>query len=266
MREALALVRAQWLGALTYRVRLLFSLLSVLAIVVPVYFVAQALQPTMAQAISQEGQQYFGFLVVGTISLLYVTSAVGTLPGAVGGGISTGTWEALVGTPAPRWSLVLGLAGYDLLWSSVKAVALLATAWALGARIAWGGLLLSALILTLIVLAYLPVGMMAAAAVLAFRTRTPLPQAVLVASVFLGGVYYPTRVIPGWLQDASGFVPLTYGLRALRRALLDGRGVAELLPDLELLLLFDAVLLMLGVGAFGAALRYARRNGTLAQY
>jgi ABC-2 type transport system permease protein len=266
MREAWALVRAQWHAALSYRMRMAMSLLSVLVTVVPVYFVATALQPTMARAISAEGGQYFGFLVAGTVTLVYLTSAVGTLPGAIGGGISTGTWDALLATPAPRWALLAGLSGYDFLWSTVKGGALLLAASLLGARIAWEGALLAAAILGLIVLAYLPVGLMAAASVLAFRTRSPLPQAALVASVFLGGVYYPTGVIPGWLQELSALVPLTYGLRALRQALLEGRGIGAVLPDLEMLLLFDAVLLAAGAAAFQWALRHARRHGTTAQY
>lgn len=266
MGEALALVRAQYLGAVTYRLRMLFSVLSIVVTVVPVYFVSQALQPTMAPVIQGEADHYFGFLVVGTISLLYLTAAVTTLAGAIGSGISTGTWEALLSTPARRWSIIAGLIGYNFIWSTVRALALLLAAWALGARVEWGGLLLAAGILGLIILAYLPVGLVAAASVLAFRTRTPLPQAVLVVSVFLGGVYYPTTIIPSWLQSMSDWVPLTYGLRALRMAILEGRGLPALLPDLEMLVLFDAVLMMIAVAAFSAALRYARRNGTMGQY
>jgi ABC-type multidrug transport system permease subunit len=73
-------------------------------------------------------------------------------------------------------------------------------------------------------------------------------------------------VIPSWIQRVSDWVPLTYGLRALRRALLEGWTMRQILPDVEMLVLFDAVLLMGSVAAFALALRYARRAGTLAQY
>jgi ABC-type multidrug transport system permease subunit len=89
---------------------------------------------------------------------------------------------------------------------------------------------------------------------------------VLLASALLGGAYYPTTAIPGWIQAVSAWIPLTYGLRAMRRALLEGWTLPQVLPDLEMLLLFDAVLLVIGVAAFAAALRHARRSGTLAQY
>lgn len=266
MREMLALIRAQWMAALTYRVRLLLSLGGVVVGVVPVFFIAQALQPVVGPVLVGQGAQLFAFLVVGTIAMMLIATALGTLPGAIGSGISTGVWEAQLGTPARVWGLVSGLAAYELLWTLAKALVLLLVAWLLGAQIAWSGLALATGVLLLIVLAYLPIGILAGAAVLAFRTRTPLPQVVLIASVFLGGVYYPTQVIPGWLQELSAWIPLTYGLRAMRRALLEGWSFQQILPDVEMLILFDAVLLMVSAALFAWALDYARRTGTLTQY
>lgn len=266
MREMLALIRAQWMAALTYRVRLLLSLGGVVVGVVPVYFIAEALQPVVGPVLVGEGAQLFAFLVVGTVAMMLIATALGTLPAAIGSGISTGVWEAQLGTPARVWGLLSGLAAYELLWTAAKALVLLLVAWLLGAQIDWGGLVLATGVLLLIVLAYLPIGILAGAAVLAFRTRTPLPQVALIASVFLGGVYYPTQVIPGWLQELSAWIPLTYGLRAMRRALLEGWSFWQILPDLEMLVLFDAVLLMLAAALFAWALDHARRAGTLTQY
>src|SRR5690606_27451772 len=123
-----------------------------------------------------------------------------------------------------------------------------------------------ALILALIVLAYVPFGLLAAAMIIAFRTAGPLPQAVTGVSALLGGVYYPTHVIPSWIESLSAFVPLTYGLRALRQTLLEGQPLYSVLPDLGALVLFVPVLMCAGVVAMRAALAYARRAGTLSQY
>lgn len=266
MREMLAMLRAEWLIATSYRTRLVVSLAGVAVGVVPVYFVAQAVEPLLAGAIADQGGHLFGFIVVGTIAMLFLASAVSTIPVAIGSGISTGIWEAMLASPARLWALVAGFTLYDLLWSAARAVALLLAAWAMGARIAWDGALLSIGVLVLVVLAYLPIGIISAALVLAVRSTTPLPRVVLLLSVFLGGVYYPTSVIPSWIQRVSDWIPLTYGLRALRRALLEGWTARQILPDLEMLVLFDAVLLMLAVTVFSLALRHARRAGTLAQY
>src|SRR5690606_31088808 len=104
------------------------------------------------------------------------------------------------------------------------------------------------------------------AMMLAFRTTGPLPQLVLYVTVFLGGVYYPTQVIPSWIQTVSAYVPASYGLRALRRVLLQGAGLREVLPDVIALSTFCAILSIVGVIALKLSLLYARRTGSLAQY
>lgn len=266
MREALALMRAGWLSAASYRLNMVFSVFALLVTVVPFYFVAKALQPLMATAIENEGGQYFGFLVVGTVAFSFLSTSVTALPGAVRSGIGSGTLEALLATPARLPSILAGLIGYSLVWTTMKALLLVAFGLVLGVQVEWGNVLLACAIVGMIVLAYLPVGLAAAALVLAFRTTGPLPQGVLIASGMLGGVYYPTHVIPSWIEGISGVVPLTYGLRALRRTLLDGARGAEVAGDLAILAGFVAVLSAGALLAFVGALRYARRTGTLAQY
>ncbi len=85
-------------------------------------------------------------------------------------------------------------------------------------------------------------------------------------SILLGGVYYPTKVIPSWIEYIADWVPLTYGLRALRRLLLEGASFSSVLPDVLTLTAFGLALSSASVVAFAIALRYAKRSGTLAQY
>src|SRR5690606_26273399 len=136
----------------------------------------------------------------------------------------------------------------------------------LGANVLPQQLLFALPILALIVLSYLPFGIIATALVITFRPAGPLPQAVVAGSALLGGVYYPPTVIPSWIQDVSGFVPLTYGLRALRRTVLEGMPLSAVLPDLTVLAGMTAVLLTVAYLGLLQALRHARREGTLSQY
>jgi len=82
----------------------------------------------------------------------------------------------------------------------------------------------------------------------------------------LGGVYYPTHVMPSWLPRLSDAIPLTYGLRALRMTLLEGIPFSAVIPDVATLIGFVLVLTALSLFALTEALHYARRSGTLAQY
>ena len=266
MSRILALARANWQTMLSYRLEFVMSIGSVLVSVVPIYFVARAVQPVMADSIKTEGGQAFGFLVVGLVAFGLVSASITALPGAVAGGIRSGVLEALMATPTSTTTLVMGLNSFALGMAWLRGGILLAAGAILGAGLVPGRLLLGVGILVLIVLAHLPFGLIGAASVLAFRTSGPIPKGVLLISGLLGGVYYPTHVIPSWLQTVSMFLPLSYGLRALRKVTLQNASLSTVAPDLLALLIATVILLSLGVGAFAWALRYARRQGTLAQY
>jgi hypothetical protein len=99
MRELAAFVRQEFLSATSYRLNTVLRLAGLLALVVPVYFIAGALQPLMADSIRGQGGHYFAFLVVGLIGERVVAAAQGALPTAVLSGIRTGTLEAWFATP-----------------------------------------------------------------------------------------------------------------------------------------------------------------------
>ena len=266
MRKVLALVRANWLTALSYRLDTFFSFFGLFIGIIPLYFISKALQPMMAKAIRSEAPEYFGFMVVGWIGFTLVSTAVSALHGALGGEIATGSFEALMSTPTPLVTLMAGMTGQALSMSLIRSAVMFAFACAFGTHVVWSAAPTSIGILALIVLSYLPFGIFAAALVLGFRTTGPFPSLVLTGSALLGGVYYPTQVIPSWLERLSSLVPLKYGLKALRRSLLDGAPLSASVPDLTVLLAMTAVGLAVSLVAFSWALRYAKRAGTLAQY
>jgi ABC-type polysaccharide/polyol phosphate export permease len=79
-------------------------------------------------------------------------------------------------------------------------------------------------------------------------------------------VYFPTQAIPSSIESLSAIVPLTYGLRALRRILLEGLPIAAVTQDIAFLLGFIVLTGALAAWLLAAALRYARKSGSLAQY
>jgi ABC-2 type transport system permease protein len=266
MRPILAFMRASWLTASSYRVSMVLSLVAVIGSVIPVYFIAKALQPVMSNAIQGEGHQYFGFLLIGSITFLFIPLAVSSLPSTITLSITSGTMEAVLGTPTSMPIMLIGMMGYSFAWTAIRASLMLIAGAVLGASINWAQLPLAMILLLLIILAYVPIGLIAAAAYLAFRTSGPLTTGVIMISSLLGGVYYPTHVIPSWLEHISRAIPLTYGLRALRRVLLEGASLMTVRSDVGVLLLMTVVLFAAGVWLFSAAMRYARRTGSLSYY
>ena len=266
MRSILALMRVAWLSAISYRIGTVISLVGLLASVVPVFFISRAVQSVAAASISAEGGDYFGFVIVGLAAVLVLSSAITAIPGALAGSIGSGTFESLTVTRTSLPVILMGMSGYPLLQSLLRALMLIGGAAVLGVDVAWRLLPVVAVIVALLIIAYGAIGLFAAALVLVFRTSGPLITAVVAGSGLLGGVYYSTAVIPGWIQSLSGIVPLTYALRSTRMLLLGGAPVSAVGGDVAILALIGAVGLALGSVAFSLALRHARAAGTLSQY
>lgn len=266
MRSILALVRVKWLSFTSYRLNGLFAVIGLIALLVPLYFVANALDPVVADSIANEGGDYFGFLITGMIGMQLIGTGMRVLPNAVSSGIVSGTLEALLATPAGLFRLMAGLQGFDLLWAATRGALLFCGYLVLGGDVSWSGVPMGLVVLALLVVAHMPVGLLATAMILVFRTAGPLIQGVASAVSLLGGVYYSTSVIPEVIRPVADFIPLTYGLRALRRLVLDGAPFSQVAGDVAMLTVMAAGLMAGGIVVVSASLRYARRAGSLAQY
>ncbi|MEW5919226.1 MAG: ABC transporter permease [Gemmatimonadota bacterium] len=265
-RAIRALILAALRTALSYRLRFAISMFSILIMILPLYFVSRTLQPLMAPVIANEGVHYFAFVTLGIFATSIVAAALTSLPDAIAADLNSGFYEAVVSTPTGAGTVAVGLSGYAVLWSAVRGVILVFAGALLGISLVWARLPEALVIVLLIVLAHFGIGLLAGAMVIAFRTNVAIPQITLLASGLLGGVYYPTSVIPSWIANVSEAVPLAYGLRALRHTLLDGQGFSMVADDLAVLVAFAAVLVAVGAMAYRAALYYARQAGSLSQY
>jgi ABC-2 type transport system permease protein len=81
--------------------------------------------------------------------------------------------------------------------------------------------------------------------------------------LLISGVYYDISVLPGWMQSVSKLSPATYALRGMRRALLDGDGVAKLWDVILPLIVMGIVLIPLGLIIFRRAEIYCKKTGLL---
>jgi ABC-2 type transport system permease protein len=79
----------------------------------------------------------------------------------------------------------------------------------------------------------------------------------------VSGVYYPTSVLPGWMQALSKISPATYALRGCRAAIINGAGLSDLWTEIWALLVIGVVSVPLGLWTFRTGERYAKKHGKL---
>jgi ABC-2 type transport system permease protein len=184
----------------------------------------------------------------------------------------TGTLEAMLVCPTRTPLVIFGSALFDFLFTSVSVVLYIVVgvgfSWFTARPIAlhMSGLLPAMIIFTLMVMASVGIGIMAAAFVMYFKKGEVMVTLISSASALLGSVFFPAAALPGFLQFFARLLPISYTTEGVRRALLMGDGIADLMPQIRILFLFAAVLLPLGLFVFRLALRAARRDGTLVQY
>jgi ABC-2 type transport system permease protein len=261
-----AFVRRDWAIARSYRLAYGLELGSILFTLVLFFYLGRFIDASTLAPSSGLKQGYFAFVVIGLALLRVVQVALVSFSNRLRDEQTTGTFEALMAAPASPSLVILGSAAYDLLRALVSSLLMIAVAVALfGMHLESGvGSLAVAVVAFLGCLVLFAIlGVVVAAFTVVFKQATPLLRLVTTGMGLLGGVYFPLKVLPGALQTAGQLIPFTWGLDVLRQSLL--RGTTDL-DRLGFLVAFDVVALPVAVVLFAAALRRARKTGTLAHY
>jgi len=68
--------------------------------------------------------------------------------------------------------------------------------------------------------------------------------------MFLSEVWFSLEGAPGWVKQTAQIFPLTHLLRGIRKVMNDGAGLADVLPEITVLLIMTALFLSLGACLF----------------
>lgn len=157
-----------------------------------------------------------------------------------------GTMERLLATPATRLEIVLGyMIGLGLFALIQVAVILFFTVWVL--KIHYLGSL-GLLFLTIALLAVVGVSLGILASAFArneFQVVQFIPL-LIIPQILLGGTFWAVEEMPGYLQPFAYIMPTTYANRALRDVMLKGWGLADIWPNLAVLVGLAVLLIALG--------------------
>ncbi len=252
--------------ALSYKLNFLFSVGSIIFSSTTFYFLSRLISGEN-QALAKYGGNYFSFVIIGLAFSGLLNIFQEGLPGIIRNAQLMGTMEALLITPTNIGTILMGSSLYPLLYSIVQSlfqigVAIVIFGMKLG-QVNWlGGFNLLAL--TMII--YLSIGILSASFILVYKLGNPFSWAFGSLSALFGGVFFPVEILPGWLKWLSNLLPITYSLRGLRKALLLSLPLSSLWPELKALIIFALFLLPVSIVVFRAALRKAKKDGTLIHY
>ncbi len=209
---------------------------------------------------------YVGFIIIGTTTWMWLNTTLWMLGLSLRQEQLRGTLESSWLTPTSRVLVMLGTSVTQLLTATVfLLVSLVEFRVLLNVRFA--GNVPAAIAIAGLTIPWV-YGLGVAFAALVLRFKEPNSLVYLVRGLFLAfsGMTFPLVVLPGWMRQIAGWLPLTYTIDGLRQALLGGASFDALRHQMIALGVSGMVLMLAGYLGFRAMDRYMSRVGTVAHF
>ncbi len=161
-----------------------------------------------------------------------------------------GTLRRLLVMPMPKATIMLGKLGGIYVAGLVQA-AILIGAGALLFKVPWGQAPLALLVMVLSFgFSITSLGMLIAGAARTYGQANALANILMYTVAALGGAWWPIEITPAWMQQLARLTPTYWAMQGFQDIIVRGLGLAAVLPDAFMLLLFGAVFLAIGLWRF----------------
>lgn len=258
----LAVMRRDLHVYLSYRTRLVSQLLTAVFSLTLFYYVSRLVH------VSGFGSHnaYFGFVVVG-ISLISVMYSCFSIPELVRQELIAGTFDRLLLSPFGAIRSVVAMTLFPVIYSFVIAGVTLGLGCVIfDLHLHWSTVPLSVPVMALVLLAFLPFGVLFAALTVVVKQGSVGTSWVIALLSIVGGLYFPVSLLPGWLQTISKLQPFTAATDILRHLLVNSSLGESPQTSLLKLIGFAAVLLPASMFILSRAVRFGQKRGTIIEY
>jgi ABC-2 type transport system permease protein len=268
-RTALAFMKRDIRIAISYRAAFALQLLGIFVSVPMLFFVGKFFDGADLKILERYNSNFFAFLLIGVALLDYLAISLRTFGQILREGQLMGTLELVLLSPTSLAEVLIFSSFFLYLFTSIRFVLYLVVGLCLGLPLAGANFAGAIIIIFLSILSFAPFGIISASIIMVIKRGLGFTSIVSGASLFLGGVLYPTDFLehPA-LQFCSKIIPFTHSLEGMRMALLSQTPatMTDLLPTFGILILFAVILMPLSILSFHWAVRRTKRTGTLVQY
>ncbi len=254
------------LNEVSYKLSFFLQLLSALPVVLMFFFLSRIVGNNISGPLHPYGGNYFPFVLIGIAVQNYLTLSLSSFSGSLRESQLSGTLEAILTAPVSLPVFILGSTAYSFALNSFRILLYLGIGVLFGVKFQYTQLFAVTGVIILTIAAFSSLGIFSASFIILFKKGDPLKWAFSVLSWLMGGVYYPISVLPGWMQEAANYIPMTHALEALRMSLLGGHGFSAISGHLLALAMWALIGLPLSLACFRFAMNIARKNGTLGHY
>jgi len=259
-----AFLKRDFLSEVSYRLSFMMRIVGMLTSLLAFYFMTKMMDPN---AEGLNGIPPFNWMLIGLAFQFYFSTALFAFSARIRNEQMLGTLEAMLVSPTPTSIVIFSSATFDFTYGLFRVILMLLFATLIFDVTLYTNSLTAVFLgVALTMLSSTGVGILSASFILYFKRGDPINFLISGATTFLGNVFFPVEQLPAWIRPASDYMPITWSLRVVRGALLEGKTLTELSGELGSLALLTAVLLPAGLIASRFAIRRAKREGTLIQY
>ncbi|MDD5730490.1 MAG: ABC transporter permease [Candidatus Omnitrophica bacterium] len=267
MNKIAALLKKDFLLESSYKFSFIFNIIGIFSSILIYFFIDKLFGYRIAGHLKEFGVNYFAYVLLGMAFFSYIGVGLGSFSERIRLEQTQGTLEAIFLTPTKVSTILVSLSLWNLIFASFDMfVYIILGIYCFNINFSNINILSSCLTLILTIMSFSSLGILSASFVIVFKRGNPVSWFVSTLEGLLGGVYFPITVLPGWLQFAAKFFPITYSVRAMELSVYRGYSAAQLFKELSFLLAFTILLLPLSVKAFQYSLKKARRDASLTQY
>ena len=248
----------------SYRFSFMMDLGGIFFSTVTFFFIAKLFGASALPYLKDYNADYFSFVLIGIAFSEYLSTSLNSFMDSIREEQITGTLENILLSPINIPSFVIAGSLWNFIFTSLRIACYLIIGWLLfGFDITRINYLSAFVVLILTILSFGSLGMLSASFIIIFKKGDPINFIFTNLSRFLAGVYFPITILPLWIRGISYFLPLTYALDAMRKAVLNNAGLLSLGYDLLALIVFIVLFLPLGMLSFRSALRRTKKEGSL---
>jgi ABC-2 type transport system permease protein len=258
-------IKRGFLRHISYKLAFTLHIVNILLGVIAFFYLSRLIESGNTQLLREYGNNAAAFLIVGTTFNTWIGVSLRAFAEQIQNDQSVGVLEHMLMGRIGLTRLAMYSAVYQFLWSAVVSVGsfvLLSFVFNVPFWMTPSALL----IFVLSTLGVAGLGLVSAGIILVAKQGDPIAFTIGMLAGLLSGVFYPPEILPEWLTTVAYLLPTTYGLRALRQALINGANLSTLTGDLLVLVLFAALTIPAGLVAFHWGFLKARRDGTLSHY
>ncbi|MDG7044413.1 MAG: ABC transporter permease [Nitrososphaerota archaeon] len=190
------------------------------------------------------------FLAPGLIAMTTILAGLSGLAMTFSREKELGTLDGLLMTPISRLSIILGKGFAQVVRGLASGVLVFILAMILFGVHIYGSIWLMALVLTLGILAFTGMGIIATSFVSDQESAQLIMMMIQFPMIFLSGALYPVIQLPSWLRIISDILPLTYVISAFRSVMLLNAPFSAISGDVYILLIFTLVVFAIALPLF----------------